>query len=164
VVFDMAGTASVLVKWIRMTAFVCVGFGMLGILYGGYMPHYWYRGLMGAVGVIAGCVGLYASTRGRIQEGQLYLYSLIFFTLILGFGNIFVLLKTRNLLATVCTSTEDVRECEVLRLEVWITAGLIAVAFLIVGPFIYIAKKYVRSLEIEGPIRPDSHAEALVSP
>jgi len=164
----MANTAKILVKWIRLSSFLSLLLGMLGILYMAYTPYFWYKGVMGIVGVATGSVGLFATFKGSESWAKLYHGFLIGFMLAVGLGNVGVFLVTKNDISQFCTptstsTTDTSLDCNSLNNESFISIFLIAIIIFVFGPLCFISKKYIKALQIEGPIEPDSHAEVLVS-
>jgi len=157
----MGSAALILVKWVRVAATLSLLVGMCGILYQAFLPYYWYRGAMGIFGVASGCAGFFTIFKGTEASARIYYFSLLAFIAVLCLGNLAVLIKTRRLQSLYCSTSAKAgtvlpdlsHDCDQLKLELIAAISLLIVSILIFGPLAYIVRKFVKAIELEGPLQ-----------
>jgi len=151
----MGSAALILLKWIRVAAFISLLLGMLAILYEAAIPYYWYRGAMGIFGVGSGIAGFFAINRGTLDWANIFYQSHALFTLILCVGNSGVIIWSRHVYNKYCSidpPNQAHYDCDQLKIEMMAAIFLIIFSIVILGPLTYIVKKFTRAIEIEGPL------------
>eukprot|EP01103_Thecamoeba_quadrilineata_P016879 TRINITY_DN5786_c0_g1_i1.p1 TRINITY_DN5786_c0_g1~~TRINITY_DN5786_c0_g1_i1.p1 ORF type:complete len:183 (+),score=5.60 TRINITY_DN5786_c0_g1_i1:82-630(+) len=79
------------VKWIRISSFLCVFYGLLCVLFNSFNHTFWQRGVSSLFGLVLGGVGVYTLLSETVNSRKLFFFLLILFTILLGVGNIYPL-------------------------------------------------------------------------